>query len=82
MLDDYKKSLVSEEWELSTYSSFEEAHSDLGLEEVKSSEKEREVLLKFTTKTPQNSTNSTNSRTCLGSCTTMECAISTSSKAS
>jgi hypothetical protein len=35
MLDDYKKSLVSEEWELSTYSSFEEAHSDFGLEEAK-----------------------------------------------
>jgi hypothetical protein len=35
MLDDYKKGLVSEDWELSTYSKFEEAHSDIGYEEVK-----------------------------------------------
>jgi hypothetical protein len=35
MLDDYKKGLVSEEWELSTYSTFEEAHSDIAYEEVK-----------------------------------------------
>jgi hypothetical protein len=35
MLDDYKKCLVSEDWELSTYSTFEEAHSDFEYEEVK-----------------------------------------------
>jgi hypothetical protein len=35
MLDDYKNGQVSEEWELSTYSTFEEAHSDVGYREVK-----------------------------------------------
>jgi hypothetical protein len=35
MLDDYKNGEISNEWKLSTYSTFEEAHSDFGLEEVK-----------------------------------------------
>jgi hypothetical protein len=35
MLDDYKNGEISKEWKLSTYSTFEEAHSDLGLEEAK-----------------------------------------------
>jgi hypothetical protein len=35
MIDDYRDGEVSEEWELSTYSTFEEAHSDIECEEVK-----------------------------------------------
>jgi hypothetical protein len=34
MLDDYKDSQVSEEWELSTYFTFDEAHSERAYEEV------------------------------------------------
>jgi hypothetical protein len=35
MIDDYRDGEVSEEWELSTYSTFEEAHSDIECEEAK-----------------------------------------------